>query len=586
MREAQPKPRHAKTARRPALVRPGGRGDVERLAEVALLLARARAVDEAMPAALAAAAKARPLRAVVLVRGGLARPRTRVWHAPHVSPAEIRGAASRARVAYAYLAGCARADLAELEAEDALVEPIDVRAAENGAAVGGASLVVPLLAARDEVLGALHVEAAARLGDAGRAFVNALGQTVALALAREKLASEAAADARRAALLAEASRRLAISLADRAVLDRLARFAASRVADACVIALAERQLGRRRIQAGSGRLPAAAVARTVEDLAPRVIARGAPLELGADRASREALRAIGASGGACLPLRTRGRTLGVIAFFTAEKSSHGPVDLVVAEVLARRASRAIENALLYREALEAVKSRDDLLALVSHDLKNPLSVVLLNLRLARRVALGEAREALPELLESSRRSAERMLRLVQDLLDTASIEAGRLAIEPAPQAAEALVASALDLLRPIAARKSVLLRFRVPDKTPPVLVDRDRFLQVLGNLVGNAVRFTSSGGSVEVRAETRRGAVCFSVRDTGSGIAPKDLPHVFDRFWQARRTARGGTGLGLSIAKGIVEAHGGRIWAESVLGEGSTFSFTLPTSRRRARASR
>jgi signal transduction histidine kinase len=181
-------------------------------------------------------------------------------------------------------------------------------------------------------------------------------------------------------------------------------------------------------------------------------------------------------------------------------------------------------------------------------------------------------------LQAIHRSAERMYRLVHDLLDVTEIEAGKLPVARSPTGVDVLVTDAIELLRPLANAKRIALETELPPALPPVAADRERVLQVFSNLGGNAIKFTSQGGRVEIRASLRDAMVEFTVRDSGPGIASEELPHVFDRFWQAKKTARSGAGLGLAIAKGIVEAHGGDIRAESELGRGSSFLFTLPVA--------
>jgi signal transduction histidine kinase len=174
-----------------------------------------------------------------------------------------------------------------------------------------------------------------------------------------------------------------------------------------------------------------------------------------------------------------------------------------------------------------------------------------------------------------------MNRLIQDLLDVTRVEAGQVALERAALPTRAVVAEAIEAQKTLAAAASVELRLDAGEHLPDLFADRHRVLQVLENLIGNALKFTPSGGRVTVGAVPRAGSVLCYVRDTGSGIPAEDQPHLFDRFWQARlRRAekRSGAGLGLAIVKGIVEAHGGRIWVESAPGEGSTFYFTLPTT--------
>jgi signal transduction histidine kinase len=181
-------------------------------------------------------------------------------------------------------------------------------------------------------------------------------------------------------------------------------------------------------------------------------------------------------------------------------------------------------------------------------------------------------------LDAIQRAADNMNRLVQDLLDTSSIEAGRLSLELRSVEVVALIGDALRLLQPLATGKRLLLTSEVPDELPPVCADPARIQQVFANLIGNAVKFSPAGGHVGVSSKHLGNTVVFSVADDGPGIGNEELAHLFERFWQARRTARLGNGLGLFIAKSIVEAHGGRIWVESTLGQGSEFFFSLPVA--------
>ena len=283
-----------------------------------------------------------------------------------------------------------------------------------------------------------------------------------------------------------------------------------------------------------------------------------------------------------VPLSARGRTLGVLVLCMTRDSErrYGEADVSLAEEVGHRAALAVDRALLYREAEQARHAREAMVAVVAHDLKNPLSTIQMasSLLLDELVPDDEVHRVERRQIAIVRRSADRMRRLVRDLLDVSAIEAGRLRIERVAQPVRPLVDDALDALRPLAAEKGIALMADVPDDLPPVSADAERVLQVFSNLGGNAIKFTCAGGRVTVgvaRADDPVFALEFHVRDTGSGIAPDDLPHVFDRYWRAAKT-RTGTGLGLAIAKGIVEAHGGHIGATSALGQGSTFRFTLP----------
>ena len=235
---------------------------------------------------------------------------------------------------------------------------------------------------------------------------------------------------------------------------------------------------------------------------------------------------------------------------------------------------ATSEAAARAEAEAAVATRDLLLAIVSHDLRNPLSVIVTNATILQRTTIaGKDGERVDTSAQTILRSADRMKRLIADLLDFAQIQAGQLAVERVLQDVEGLVRDCVEMLTQQAAAKDLKA---VTSAGLLVLCDRERVLQVLSNLVGNAIKFTPDGGSIVVEARADGHGVRFSVRDTGRGISEEDLPRVFDRFWQAQRKNRAGIGLGLSIAKGLVEAHGGRLSAESRLGAGTTFFFTLP----------
>ena len=280
-----------------------------------------------------------------------------------------------------------------------------------------------------------------------------------------------------------------------------------------------------------------------------------------------------------VPLMVHERLLGAMAFISSTPEHvYGPTDVRLAEELARRAALAIENARLYRAAQRATRARDDVLAVVAHDLRNPLNAILMRARLLRQRAVAGGEEVPAEQAERIERAAHRMNALIQDLLDTSRIEAGELHIAPASLPARELVDGCLEGHRMAAAQAGVDLRVDIQGTLPPVWADRGRLAQVCDNLVGNALKFTPPSGSITIGAAPRGDMVLFWVRDTGSGIAPEVLPRIFDKFWQAVKTDRRGAGLGLPIVKNIVEAHRGRIWAESPPGQGATFYFTLPAA--------
>ena len=239
---------------------------------------------------------------------------------------------------------------------------------------------------------------------------------------------------------------------------------------------------------------------------------------------------------------------------------------------------ATNNERLLADLQRAVRARDDMLALVSHDLRNPVNAVRMLAASIVRNAQDPAAGIPPQVAEHAevmRQAASQMDALIQDLLDVTRLEAGRLLIVPQPMAASLLVAGALETMRPLAQARGVTLASSVEGGLPPVMADPDRIGQVFSNLVGNALRFTSPGQAIRVDATVAGDRMTFTVSDSGAGIPAEELPFVFDRYWQAKRTNRSGAGLGLSICKGLVQGHGGQIWVTSEVGKGTIVSFTL-----------
>lgn len=229
-------------------------------------------------------------------------------------------------------------------------------------------------------------------------------------------------------------------------------------------------------------------------------------------------------------------------------------------------------------AQRASQQREDLLAIVSHDLRSPLQAIALGAQLLRRKDGELAPEDGARALASIERAAARMKHLIADLLDAASIGQGRLAVTPESCGLAELVQEAADLAAPIAASKSLAFHVECPGEPTAVVVDRGRILQVLSNLLDNAMKFTPEGGEVRLEVAEVPDGVLFTVRDTGQGIEREHLPRLFDRYWQAGPSDGRGVGLGLFITKGIVEAHRGRLWVDSAVAQGSAFRFVLPAS--------
>src|SRR5688500_9152342 len=273
-----------------------------------------------------------------------------------------------------------------------------------------------------------------------------------------------------------------------------------------------------------------------------------------------------------------GRTLGTIQLWDKkDDADFDEADEAILTQLAQLAAVALENARLFRAAQDATRARDDLVAIVSHDLRNPVHTIHMAASFLLDIApANDRRVQARRQLEVIQRSATRANRLIQDLLDVARIQAGGLAVEPVPVDVKSLLQEAVESATPLASAAQLAVTCTPPSNPVAVASDRERVLQVFANLIGNAIKFTPKGGQISLLACRENGEVRFTVADTGPGIPPEHLDHVFDRYWQAKSTAKLGAGLGLSIAKGIVEAHGGRIWVESPPQSGAQFNFTLP----------
>ncbi len=288
----------------------------------------------------------------------------------------------------------------------------------------------------------------------------------------------------------------------------------------------------------------------------------------------QALRAADPKSVIAVPLLAHGKLVGAIVLMSCSSDRmYRPADVRLVEELALRAALSIEHARLFAEAQRAVKTREEVLAIVSHDLTNPVATIELVASLLRR---SERIDRLGEFADSIQSSVDEMQRLIADLLDFARIQSGTFSVETHAEQLHRLVMTAIDGVRLRAETRRQALEVDLSPNLPEVAVDADRIRQAMSNLLGNAIKFTPAGGTIRVSARQQGDAVIVSIVDTGPGIAPEHLSKVFDRFWKGQGHTHTGSGLGLSIAKGIVEAHGGTIWAESELGKGSSFAFTLP----------
>ncbi|HEV2722123.1 MAG TPA: HAMP domain-containing sensor histidine kinase [Thermoanaerobaculia bacterium] len=393
--------------------------------------------------------------------------------------------------------------------------------------------------------------------------------------------ADAEREERRAAFLAAAGQELTASLDFAETIVTLARLSVPNLGEACEIDLIEpdgvlrcaavRHRDEERhaaLQERCGKTVeqiSDVVARVMEERAPQVVSGISDLN-----AEARSLMIV--------PLVSRGQILGVVTVVAPAGRVFAPEDVSLASELARHGSLAIDNARLYLESQQAVRAREEVLAIVSHDLRNPLNAVTLAAQLMK-MADGMPAEEL-EQVETIELSAQRMRRLIEDLLDVTRLEGGKqLPIEPAPLDVKVLLDETYELFKVQAAASSIKLHCQLEGDVPQVYADHHRVGQVLSNLVGNSMKFTPAGGTITVCATGRDGQVLFIVSDSGSGIPQQNLKDIFNPYWQAKRTARLGAGLGLPIAKGIVESHGGKIWVESEPGKGTTFYFTLPAAR-------
>ncbi|MBA3818668.1 MAG: response regulator [Deltaproteobacteria bacterium] len=295
-----------------------------------------------------------------------------------------------------------------------------------------------------------------------------------------------------------------------------------------------------------------------------------PLSLAPDPAYLALCQVLDARSMLVTPLVARDRVVGAITSVMGP-SGRGYEDdaLRLAEEVGERVALGIDNASLYASAQRAIRGRDELIAVVSHDLRNPLNIVTLALQMVDRDP-DTLRAALPRAM----RGVDRMQRLIDDLLDVARIDNGTLNVELTPVDLGSILEDAFEQHKLLAADKRIQL-VRAFDGQISAVADRHRLGQALANLVGNSLKFTPPGGSIRIGAEGDGGRVSVWVADTGPGIAPEHLDHIFDRFWQPEQR-RDGIGLGLAIVKGIVDAHGGSIEVDSQLGAGTTFRIVLP----------
>lgn len=420
-------------------------------------------------------------------------------------------------------------------------------------------------------------------------------------LIREQTARSAAEEAvRRFRFLAESSTTLSSSLDYAATMAQLVQLCVEEIADWAVVYCLDKESHLRRYEVAHRD---AAKRRLVERFreSPLMLRPSNPVEealrtgrpvvvkdltdekiesLIVDPHTRWLARALGLRSFMMIPITARGRSLGAIALVSgSEERQFDEQDLALAENLAARAGLAIDNARLYEQAREANQTKTELLAVISHDLRTPLNSIIGYTQLLEMGIPEPLAESSRERVQRIHQSAGHLLYLIDELLAFARVEGKHEEIERRPVDARRIVREVGELMEPLAHQKQLELHIDVPEYEVIVETDADKLRQVLVNLVGNAVKYTPTG---EIRVTVDASAadqLALHVSDTGIGIAPEHLPHIFEPFWQvdrSQRTLGGGTGLGLSVVQRVVELLGGKISVESTPGTGSTFTINLP----------
>jgi signal transduction histidine kinase len=464
-------------------------------------------------------------------------------------------------------------------------------------------LVVPL-ASGGRVLGLLLLARSAPLppyAPEDIELAEELSRRLVMAIDSARARRKARRVEKRAQFLARASQALAASLDYRVTLDRVACLAVPVVADLCAVDILEEDGGIRRLAVAHRAPEKAAVAWELEHRWPsslrdaygpgKVIRSGRPelrgevpeakLPLAArDTEHLRTLRTLGLESYLVAPLQARGRTLGAITFaYTGSHRRYRKADLHLAMELADRAALAVDNALLYRASQEAVRLRDEFLAVASHELKTPLTPLNLRLQSLRREldrggpTLDPAR--VREHVAALQRQSKRLSTLVESLLDVSRLEAGRLELNLEYVDLSALARDVIGRFAAQAARTGTPLEVRAEEPVVGIW-DRVRLEQVVSSLLSNALKY-GSGHPIHILVERGPIGARLTVRDEGIGISPEHLPRIFDRFERAVSSEHfGGLGLGLYLTRHLVEAFGGAIRASSEPGHGTTFEVDLP----------
>lgn len=576
---------------------------IEQLYSITRHLLTFNDVESTFSEILKVASTGLPFRSAVLAIVQESRTRVLVWPAQGVGPESVRRAEEHAWRVHEYLTAAVDG---EGRVASELVQDV-LPPLPNGSEAGRRArdyVVLPLVVERRGTFGVVQMEGVDALVEDDVAFINVIANQLAVALDRdfawhheialreraealERSAQAARAEAEaaheRAVLLSEVSARLAASLDPAVTLPHVAALMVARLADYASLMVVTDGNPLRFAAGERGAASAAArIERRLLDGDDAVVCLFGVGETRCPPEERAALSAEGVTDVVGVAIRLHGEIIGALVVMTLRSDRRlGMADLTLAHDVADRLATAVDSARLHAEALAAVRARDELIGMVSHDLKNPLSAVLLNAaQLLKKPAAGEERRVQGRRrLEGIKRAGERMDQLIRNLLDVTTAEAGRLTVRRRATALGPVIAETLQGLEALATDKDIHVLTEIPVDLPAVWAEGSRVQQVLANLIGNAIKFTPVGGEVTVRCEPLEGELLVAIIDTGPGIPPEDVPHLFDRFWRAARTTELGTGLGLSIARNLVLAHGGRIWVHSQVGAGTTFCFTLPFAR-------
>ena len=403
----------------------------------------------------------------------------------------------------------------------------------------------------------------------------------------------------RTKLLADAGATLGASLDYHATLQELARVVVPRIADWCAVDLLTEDGSLHRAAVYHPDHARVAVAQELFARYPprrdppqgpwKVIGTRQPewvpeitdamLEAGAENPEHLALlRGLKPRSFIAVPLIARDQPIGVFTLAFAESNRrYSEADVAFATDLAQRAAAAVDNAQLYQRLRAEDRRKDEFLATLAHELRNPLAPIRTGLALLRISESGAAAERTREIME---RQLAQMVRLIDELLDLSRVTRGTIELDKQRTDLVSILTSAIEASRPVLDEAGVRLSVRLPDAPILIEVDRTRMSQVLSNILNNAAKFTAREGRVEVAATVDRSAVLISVTDTGAGIPREMLSQIFEMFVQVRHAPAGGQpglGIGLTLVRRLVDSHGGRVWVESDgPGRGSTFYISLP----------